>query len=296
MNWFRTILRKDFSVGLLVSVLLHAVIAAVLLYNWEFEQQDPQAEEVVSVEVVPLPEQEAPQAPEEEAPQEETAEEPPPPPPSQQSEEETAAAQPMEIFRPVFEFGDQESGPRQSLEGNSTSGDTESDEPGLADEQLEEITPAQSEDGAPAPPETPLTADTGDSTIEALIEAEITDESETEEKPETQPENNEELQQARTIFSQTDGEVASAMTAMANLPREVRGAQLCSTELREQLRHSSPPVRPLSLPNYRFPNANGMRVTDGAFLTVNGWYSVDFVCVINDEGLKLKASLSRWAT
>ncbi|MCO6185513.1 DUF930 domain-containing protein [Rhizobium sp. L1K21] len=295
-------LRDEFSVGLIASVLVHVAIFAALLINWNFETHQPEQEEAVSVEIVQPPEEQAkdeqaepepPPAPEpeEEQPAEEepAPEPPPPPPPSPPAENQTeeAAQQTIEPLKPVFEFGEEASGPEVSQNGNASEGEVKDapDEEPPADVTEEEAPP---EPTAPLPSPPELTADAGNTAIAEIIEDTKT---EKEKQPETVDEKPEEqkddLKKVATIYSETGGGNKEAVTAMANLPRGIRGGQLCATELREQLRHAATPYNPEILPTYRFPEGNVLQVNRGAFRNAEGWYNIRFRCEINKDGTKI---------
>ncbi len=93
-----------------------------------------------------------------------------------------------------------------------------------------------------------------------------------------------ELKEAKRLFSQNATDDPVAKTAMGNLPRGMRAAQLCSTELREQLVHGSPAYNPVMVPNYALPRGTVLDVRRGAFRTREGWYDVQFRCEV-DEGV-----------
>jgi hypothetical protein len=133
---------NSLSGGLLVSLLLHGLIVAVLLFDLPepMAEAEPE-EEVVAVTIVPPPEPEAapepepeaapeaeepapePEAPEPETPAEpepepEQAEETPPVPAGPDSEGEGGAV-PIQVMRPVFQFGEEAAGPEVALDGGA---------------------------------------------------------------------------------------------------------------------------------------------------------------------------------
>ncbi len=168
--------------GIAASFLIHGLIAFVILVGIPFELPKPEAEEVVSVEIVP-PEQEkateepqAPPAPPAEA--KEDAQPPPPPPPAaepsppapaaeapktpppveKQQEpsqpppteapaepEQSSPATSPENFRPVFQFGEKDAGPKSAENGESDRSE--------AATQPAEIDSADAADAAVEPPD-----------------------------------------------------------------------------------------------------------------------------------------------
>lgn len=170
MRWSNVRL-NTLSGGLLVSLLLHGLIVAVLL----FDLPEPMAEvepeeEVVAVTIVPPPEPEpvpepepepeepAPEpeaeAPAEPEPEPEQAEETPPAPAGPDSEGEGRAV-PIQVMRPVFQFGEEDAGPEIALDGGAAQA-PEQDQP-EAQPKITEVAPEpepEPETAAEVPPET----------------------------------------------------------------------------------------------------------------------------------------------
>ena len=116
------------AVGVVVSVALHALLLAALLFNFSVPRQDQAQEEVVSVEMVPEPEPPAepepeppPEPPKQDA--EQPAPPPPPPPPPSEAPEETPAqaSTPLPTLDPVFRFGEETQGAEQPQDGDGAS-------------------------------------------------------------------------------------------------------------------------------------------------------------------------------
>ncbi|WP_209018863.1 DUF930 domain-containing protein [Endobacterium cereale] len=136
--------------GIPASFLIHAIIAFIILIGIPFDLPKPEAEETVSVEIVPPPEQakseqanpekaagqeeqkEALPPPVEKSPQQ--AEQQPPPPPTEKQQEQaqqpppaeapaeperSSPATPLEDFRPVFQIGEKDAGPKRAENGES---------------------------------------------------------------------------------------------------------------------------------------------------------------------------------
>lgn len=104
--------------GLPASLILHALIAALLVYGLSTPPQQPQEEQPVNVALVPPPDQPKPKpappkAPKVEKPPEQKVEKPPTP------EKQPRKPSPIEILKPVFQFGEKDTGSRKSLDGGS---------------------------------------------------------------------------------------------------------------------------------------------------------------------------------
>ncbi|MET2831441.1 DUF930 domain-containing protein [Mesorhizobium shangrilense] len=129
--------RRDLLWGLSAALILHALIMALLVYGLPTPPQQPQEEQAVNVALVPPPEQpkpkpapapppketkvDKPPKPKVEKPPEPKVEKPPepkvekPPPP----EKQPSTPSPIEVLKPVFQFGDKDTGPRKALDGAS---------------------------------------------------------------------------------------------------------------------------------------------------------------------------------
>lgn len=138
--------RRDLRWDLPASLILHALIIALLLYSLPRPPQQPQEEQAVNVEFVPPPpdqpkpapapppneaKAEKPPEPKIEKPREQNVEKPPPP------EEQPRKPSPIETLKPVFQFSDKDAGPRKSLDGDSAHDNSSS--------------PAKDDDGAKSP-------------------------------------------------------------------------------------------------------------------------------------------------
>lgn len=67
----------------------------------------------------------------------------------------------------------------------------------------------------------------------------------------------------------------------------MRIAELCTTELREQLRRSPQGFRPELLPSYRLQQGNVLEIKRGAFRASSRWYDMSFRCEVDTEGTKV---------
>jgi hypothetical protein len=295
---------------------------SVQLVNPEPEQKKAEAEKPPEPEEKPPEPEKKPPEPEQKPPE---AEKPPPPPPEPKPEqqepeppstEEPSAAQKAEgvampVLRPVFAFGDKDAGPKISTEGDAATGDAkpapELLEPEAAAPKPTEVPPeaAPKDDKPPgiAAPEIDLPkADLGgdgmkpgNPSAEAVPKPEMPQPNpeKPQETPASEPAKTEtkeeapKLTQARTLFSTRELQGAAAQTAMAGIPRDVRASQLCATELREQLRHASPPYQPFMLPAYRLPKGTVLDIKTGAFKTRTQWFNLSFRCEIDADATKV---------
>ncbi|CAH0341361.1 hypothetical protein RHI9324_03055 [Rhizobium sp. CECT 9324] len=327
MRWRR------FGGGLGISLLIHAAVAAVLLFNFAWPEPDepeqPPEEPVVEVTLVPPPEPPAPEepaeeepAPEEKPPEPAEAEAPPPPPPPpapavaeetppQEAPPETAApevtAPPILPMRPVVQFGDKDAGPRKTDDGSDSvdPAETAAEDPAEPPPVVEPEKPAEplKEEAAAAKPlpeialpEADLEGQVPDPSAEgealsgeaiaALNEAEVK-EAETPVDEANVGAAAPKLDEAKTLFSTTISSDPAAMTAMNGLPRERRADQLCTTELREQLRNASPPYRPELLPSFGLKKGNVLAPAKTAFRASGQWYDLSFRCEVDDEATRV---------
>ncbi len=277
-----------------------------------------------------------------EAPKEAKAEQPPPPPPpppeetkaveekppekppeaaaaeDAQSKEQAGKPQALPVLRPVVEFGDKDTGPEKSTEGDASVAGTKSDTPTSSTEpkpeaQHEQAKPEETTEAAKAPeskepPGNPVPDDVQLPQVDLADThaerngpaAEATGEAKTafeQAKPPAAPKTDAaataetdkpvELTEAKTLFSQNMTNDPVARTAMGGLSRSARVAELCGTELRQQLIHGSPVYRPELLPSYRLSKGTVLQVRRGAFRASGRWYDVSFRCEVDDGATKV---------
>ncbi|PWV97683.1 uncharacterized protein DUF930 [Hoeflea marina] len=285
------------------------------------EPESPETE--VPEPEVPEPEAPAPEAPE--PPAEPEAAEPEvlePEEPGGAGPSDAEAA-PIPVLRPVVRFGEEDSGPRLSPDGNAAEdpADEAPDAPGEppADTAAAMPDPAAEPAGAeadtpeagtePAPtlalPEISLPEAALAGSPQSLVEAAestrlqpapaepppATETAPPEPAPNaaasTLPDAQAEpLAAAKRLFSTRISGDALAMTAAGTLPREVRASELCTTELREQLRHAG--RRPELLPAYRLASGNVLEVRDAAFRAEGSWYALQFRCTVDDAAMQVE--------
>lgn len=264
---------QTISLGAVASAFIHVIILILLVFGLPQLKLESEELEIIQVELV-LPEEEEPQEqqqsepgetaeaePEEtaEAEPEETAESEP----EETAEAEQADVQPPEIFRPVYQFGEEDSGPRESADG-----DAESEPESVAEPATEE--PIQSPDA----PEQIV------STAEAPTRESIT-------APKTAEEPLKLAETTVAARSPHNTESAVATTAMGDLPRGIRAGDLCVTELRLQLNGSVPPYWPDLLPTYRLDEGTILQVRRGAFRSKARWYNLKFRCEIDEAATRV---------
>ncbi|MDX8512297.1 DUF930 domain-containing protein [Mesorhizobium captivum] len=149
--------RWNLAWALPASLILHALIAAFLVYSLPRPAQQPDQEQPVNVALVPPPEQPKPKPPtprpkepKAERPPEPKTEKPPeqkvekPPLPEKQPPKPPATA----VLKPVFHYGDKDTGPRKSLDGGGDRDNTPS--PAKDNESPAVPKPAQNQSAVPA--------------------------------------------------------------------------------------------------------------------------------------------------
>ncbi|QND57005.1 DUF930 domain-containing protein [Mesorhizobium huakuii] len=110
--------RRNLLWGIPASLILHVLVVALLLYGIPTPPQQPQEEQPVNVAIVPPPDQPKPK--------------PVPPPPPKQPKAEKPPEQKVEkppeqppkpvntpVLKPVFQYGEKDTGPEKSLDGGS---------------------------------------------------------------------------------------------------------------------------------------------------------------------------------
>lgn len=254
-----------------VSVGLHLVVAALLIFGLPHALQKPEKDQAVSVDLVPPPappekpksEPPAPQAKAEEPPEKKAEASPP-------TNQTPAPQPPVSRLRPVFQFGEKDAGPRKSAEGNSAQ-----DEPKPVPKQPEPEDPTE-QDASAAP---------DNETVLSLPDAAATPTPRPAKVPDAR--NPTRLKEAKTLFSRSATGDALATTAMGDLPRSVRGGTLCVTELREQLLRTSPPYFADLLPSYPLKTGTVIDVPKAAFRAGGQWQDLSYRCEVDEDATKV---------
>ncbi|SDR15981.1 protein of unknown function [Rhizobiales bacterium GAS191] len=191
----------------------------------------------------------------------------PPPEPSRNGK-----AEDFPVLKPVVQFGEKDVGPQLSPDGNSandgSASPTAQHDPDKRDlAQPPAATTVKTTEEAPQPgaPQTP-----------AL-------------RPEdaAKAQRASKLRVAKTLFSQKATGDPIATTAMGYVPRDVRVARLCATELKEQLLHGSPSYFPEILPFDRLKEGNVIENAVAAFRSNWEWYDLSYRCEVDTDARKV---------
>ncbi|MER8380554.1 DUF930 domain-containing protein [Mesorhizobium sp. M0983] len=255
--------RQVFRWALPASAVLHLLAAALLLSALPVSPPQPQKDQAIGVDLVPPPK-----------PSEKAKPPPPAKPPKPEKPPEAKIETPAHPEagpqRPVFQFGEKDAGPRKSLDGNSAEDGSEQptapQDPNKQDlAQPPAVTAVDGKDPAPPPgasaPPKPKRA--------AKVQKPL------------------KLEEAKRLFSQTATGDPIATTAMRNVPRPDRIGQLCFWEVREQLRHASPPYFPDVLRPFRLKAGNIMQVSRTEFRAGGQWYALSFRCEVDPDATKV---------
>lgn len=148
--------------GLTPSLILHALVIALLVYgSSRFPQQSPD-EGAVNVVMVPPPEQMKPEPVP--PPKDAKAEKPPEPKPEKPIEQKAEKPSPppssIEVLKPVFQFGAKDAGPKKSMDGNSAQESSAS--PARNDDPKQPDAVKGNEDRSAATPNLPKQEDAAD--------------------------------------------------------------------------------------------------------------------------------------
>ncbi len=298
--------------GVVASVLVHVPIVALLIFGLPEIQPKPAEDESVKVELVPPPEEKKPEEKqkEEEKPKEQAKAEPPPPPPPPPPARRPPSQPKMSPT--VFEFAEKdtvpnqrESGPPQQARAPKQSvsdvrqAEKPSTEPSKPDqtrvaEQSSSTNPVPEDISLPqvetaeANPEKDGPVSTGSTEAKTDFEtAKPLEEAKVSSQTDVKAEEADQLAKARTLFSEEITSDPAIKTAMRNLSRGDRIDQLCQTELRQQLIHSSAQYNPRWLPSFRLSAGNVLDAKGGAFKNGNEWYNVRFRCEVDSDATKV---------
>ncbi|MHA6643445.1 DUF930 domain-containing protein [Mesorhizobium sp. A623] len=324
--------RRDLLWAMPASLLFHALLIALLVNGLPRSPQQPEQEQAVNVALVPPPDQPKPKPAPVPPPEEAKAEKPPEPKAEQPPAPEKQPSKPasIEVLKPVFQFGDKDTGPRKSLDGGSTQDgspspakDNAPKPPAPAQEAERPTTEAKddaaaegAEKQAMATPAMPA-APSGDSEIAlpASVEA-------PQPRPTNVPKRNSAkvstpgsgnatrprskdvaaatsqrysgLPGVRRLYSQGATGNALAMTSMAGMPRGKRAATLCASELQQQLQGAS--YFPDLVPMVPLKAGNVLDVPETAFHAEAAWYGLSFRCEVDTDATKVLSFAFRVGT
>jgi hypothetical protein len=262
-------------------LVVHSLIAAYLIFGSPVSVQQPQKEEAITVELVPQPEPPENAKPKPASPATEPTSEKP-----KQAKEQNPpsprrdAAAPSPVLRPVFHFGDKDSGPRASVKGNADQeeavgrSDNAPKNP-VADSAGPALLPGAENKGLGSP--STLAA------AEGLIEVPGPNMHETTAPKPGETRSTPVLKEAKTLFSPTATGSPIATTAMGELPRGERISQLCASELSAQLRHAWPPFFPEFVPNIHLKDGTILDVPAAAFRANRQWYDLSYRCEVDRD-------------
>ena len=322
--------RRDLLWAMPASLLFHALFIALLVNGLPRSLQQPQQEQAVNVALVPPPDQPNPKPAPVPSPKEAKAEKPPvlkaeqPPPPEKQPPKPA----PIEVLKPVFQFGDKDTGPRKSLDGGST----------------QDGSPSPAKDDVPKPPapaqeaEKPTTeakdaasereAEKQEIAAPAVSAAPSDDRAialpTSAEAPQPRPTNMPKRSPAkvstygsgnatwprstdvatsqrysslpgvRRLYSQGATGDALATAAMGGMPRDKRAATLCASELQQQLQGAS--YFPDLVPMVPLKAGNTLDVPETAFHAGTGWYGLSFRCEVDTTATRVLSFAFRVGT
>jgi len=277
---------------------------------------EPEKKEEAKKEDAKKEEQPPPPPPPPPAPPKEEAKQPEPPPPKQEEAKqeeqpgnEQSRPQPVPVLRPVFQFGEKDTGPRKSEKGNAAqeAGSPSEAKPDVTEAEQPKPTDKKPEDVVEAPPATPVPDDINvpeidvasanpqlngpssgaapDALLMEIVPPPPSVSAKTDPAKTPTQNNAPELKEAKTLFSSQATNDPIAMTAMGNLPRGTRAGELCSTELREQLRNAS--YWPDFLPSPRLPTGTVLDAKGVGFRARGQWYDLSFRCEIDADATKV---------
>ncbi|MCO5064276.1 MAG: DUF930 domain-containing protein [Rhizobiaceae bacterium] len=255
------------------SVIVHLLIVVLLIFGLPISLPNLQSEQEIKVDFVKPPEPEK-KAKADPPP---SAEKPSPKKPPQAKNQTLPSASkdtapPLPVLKPVVRYGEQDVGPRESQDGNVAEDGSPS--PAVkqnAKKQDQAKTPEPltvkplDEGSQPAAPENPA--------AKSASVAEVV--------------STPKLKQAKKLFSPKVNGDLTATIAMGGLPRSVRAGRLCVTELREQLRHASPPYNPDLLPSFQLQEGTVMEIPNTAFRAEGRWYDLRYRCEVNREATQV---------
>lgn len=231
----------------------------------------------------------APEAETEPAPEPETAAEAPP---------EAAADVPVEVEAPAADPAETlaetqaeapveqpaQAAPAEiAVHDAELAGDQPADAPETAEQTETAALPEKPADPAPSPPK-PVTPDPVETRRPGSSSG-----TPPAAPAEPAPAGDNGLPGVRALSSSVNTGHAVATTAMGALPRDARGSQLCTTELREQLRRAPESYRVELLPAYRLPGGNVLAVPNAAFRAGGAWYNLNFRCTVDADALRVTA-------
>ncbi|MGI9364211.1 MAG: DUF930 domain-containing protein [Rhizobiaceae bacterium] len=281
--------KSQLTSGTVVSVSIHAVVLAFLIFGLPESRLETQEPESIEVEIVKAPELADEKAASPPPPP------PPPPPPSpkveekpepqsvpkveEPEEEKKPQVPPTNVMQPVFKFAEEDAGSK-----NPQDGEVEGEE--LKENDVpEEMTDKEEEpvEVEVAEPEEPVTEDVAEAQepSDEIDSAFVAPNIESVPIPVARPAPPKPARVAKARRTQPGNEGPVATTAKRNLPRGIRAGKLCVTELRRRLNIAQPPFWPDLLPTYQIKSGNVLQVRRGAFRADSLWYNLQFRCEVD---------------
>jgi hypothetical protein len=302
--------RREIRWGLITSIALHVAVLVLILLKLSVPTPTPAEENSIQVSLVPPPEDKKSYEKPPEPPKQEQAkkEEPPPKPPEPAKKEEPppkppepVKKEPIPVLQKAVEFGQKDSGPKKSTDGDAAEEEAKKADDVPADQPAEATAAAAKPEAAtpPAPKATEplqvqgtdvpsdLKAPEGNAAASVVLPAEKpVQEAKLEEKSSDgigKPAAK--LTKARKLFSKKESSDPFARLAMGMVPRDERFSRLCGTELLAQLRHGS--YSPVLIPSAKGPRGNVLDLEDGAFRDTQGWYELSFRCEVDNDAMRV---------
>lgn len=203
------------------SLVLHVLIAAFLVYSLPRPAQQPDWEQPVNVALVPPPEQPKPKPPPAPQPKEPETERSPEPkaekPPEQkvekppQQEKQPSKPPPIAVLKPVFQYGDKDTGPRKSLDGAGDRDNAPS--PARNDDSKPPAVPKPAADQSAAPADSDQQADPSKADEKPVTAATDPKPTQSEEKQATR-----DTDKLQADAQEAGAQTAERQTAMASTP------------------------------------------------------------------------------
>ncbi|MGX7875235.1 DUF930 domain-containing protein [Mesorhizobium sp. ORM6] len=145
--------RRNLLWGIPASLILHVLVAALLIYGGlPTPPQQPQEEQPVNVAIVPPPDQPKPKPVPPPPPKEAKTEKPPEPKVEKPPEQPLKPAN-VPALKPVFQYGEKDTGPEKSRDGGSAQANAPSTAKDEAAKPPVEPKPAPTQSAPPANPE-----------------------------------------------------------------------------------------------------------------------------------------------
>lgn len=202
--------------------------------------------------------------------------------PKKSTSKQSAKAKPRQVLRPVFKFGEKDSGSGKPVKGDAK-----------REENIARTTPVKKPNKEPIEskltPTVPLTTQS-DTTKAAASKKAATAKVVAKAAAAASASKPKPKLPAKTVKiarSQPKDKGPVATTAIGELTRGIRAGKLCVTELRRQLNSANPPHWPNLLPSYRLDSGNILQVRKGAFRTNRQWINLKFRCEIDDAATEI---------